>query len=323
MNVEAVMTAILSAALLSAVPLALASAGEAIGERAGLLNLGTEGVMLLGAFAGFWVSLESGSLALGLLAGAASGVIAGCLFGIFCVAIGADQVLLGLGFTLAGGGMTAFLFRELYGSTQPLLATTMSRPFDHLADALPVVGPAVFGQKWFFYVAWVLIAAIDVFLRRTTLGLRLRAVGESPRAVDAAGISVTATQLWAAMIAGTFVGLAGASLSIVELGFFQPNVTLGTGFIAIALAMLGRWTPWRIAVIAIIFGALRGLGSGLQLANVSVSSDLVQLLPYVGVVIALIVIGRGLTMPSALGQTYARRRMRSTTQPSTRKADQA
>jgi simple sugar transport system permease protein len=308
MNVEAVITAILSAAFLSAIPLALAAVGEAVGERAGLINLGAEGMMLTGAFSGFWVAYQTDSLALGLLAGAIAGLVAGALFGAVAVVIESDLVLLGLGFTLTGGGLTSFLFREEFGSNQPLLASSMSRPFSGVADSIPVIGPALLDQKWFFYVAWVIVAAVEIVLRRTSLGLRIRAVGEAPRAVDAVGISVIATRMIAAIVAGTLAGLAGASLSIVELGFFLPNVTLGTGFIAIALAMLGRLSPWRIAIIAILFGALRGLGFGLQLVDISVQSDFARLLPYVGVVLALIVIGRGVQMPAKLGETYARRR---------------
>jgi ABC-type uncharacterized transport system permease subunit len=308
MNTEAVITVLLSVALLSAVPLALASVGEAVGERAGLLNLGTEGVMLLGAFTGFWVSLESSSLALGLLAGALTGVISGLLFGVIAVIVGADQVLLGLGITLGGSGLTSFLFRETFGASQPLLPGSMWRPLGGLADALPIAGPALLDQPWFFYLAWIVVAVAELMLRGTMLGLRIRAVGESPAAVDISGISVVSTRIFAAIIAGALSGLAGASLSIVELGFFQPNVTLGIGFIAIALAMLGRWSPWRIAVMAIVFGSLRGLGSGLQLIDVSVQSEFTRMLPYVGVVVALLLSGRGVRAPSALGQTWVRRR---------------
>lgn len=307
MNVEAVITAILAAALLSAVPLALASVGEAIGEQAGLLNLGTEGVMLIGGFTGFWVALEADSLMLGLLAGAGVGLLAGLLFGTIAVVIGADQVLLGLGLTLAGGGLTAYLFREVFAANQPLLGVSMSRPFDGLESSIPIIGPALFGQKWFFYVAWLIVAATEIMMRRSHLGLRIRAVGDAPFAVDSAGISVTAIRMSAATIAGLFCGLAGASLTVVELGFFQPNVTVGLGFVAIATAMLGRLSPWRIAIMAIVFGALRGLGQGLQIADVSVQPDFVQILPYVGVVIALIVIGRGVRLPSTLGQPYSRK----------------
>jgi simple sugar transport system permease protein len=294
--------------LLSAIPLALAAVGEAVGERAGLINLGAEGTMLTGAFAGFWVSYHTESLVLGLLAGAFAGLAAGALFGAIAVIVEADLVLLGLGFTLAGGGLTAFLFREEFGSGQPLLASSMSRPFNGIADTVPVIGPALLDQKWFFYAAWVIVAMMEILLRKTTIGLRIRAVGEAPAAVDAAGIGVSAIRMTAAIVAGTLTGLAGASLTIVELGFFLPNVTLGTGFIAIALAMLGRLSPWRIAIVAVLFGSLRGFGYGLQLVDISVQSDFARLLPYVGVVLALIVIGRGVRMPSKLGETYPRRR---------------
>lgn len=308
MNVEMVITTLIATALLSAVPLVLASVGEAIGERAGLLNLGTEGMMLLGAFGGFWVSLKTDSLGLGLLAGAAIGVLCGVLFGLIAVVIGADQVLLGLGFTLAGGGLTSFLFRELFGAHQPLLSGTMGRPFRQTAESIPVVSPAILGQPWFFYLAWVIVAGVGVALKITTFGMRIRAVGDAPDAVDTLGISVRSTRVYAAACAGALAGLGGASLSVVELGFFQPNVTHGTGFIAIALAMLGRWSPWRIALMAVIFGALRGLGSGLQLVDMPLQPDLVQLLPYVGVVIALVVTSRGISLPAALGVTWARRK---------------
>lgn len=308
MNVEMVITALLSTALLSAVPLALASVGEAIGERSGLLNLGTEGVMLLGAFVGFDVALRSESLVLGLLAGMAAGLLSGLLFAIVAVIIGADQVLLGLGMTLAGNGVTAFLFREMFGASQPLLPGAMSRPFAGAADVLPVVGPALLGQPWFFYLAWVIVAGAAILLRHTRFGLRIRAAGEAPGAVDVLGISVRRVRVGAAICAGTLAGLAGASLAIVEVGFFQPNVTHGIGFIAIAVAMLGRWDPVRIGLTAILFGALRGVGSGLQVAGWQVSTDLVELLPYIGVVVALVITSRGIRLPSALGIPWVRKR---------------
>lgn len=307
MNVELVITTILASALLSAVPLALASVGEAIGERAGLLNLGTEGIMLFGAFVGFRVALSTDSLTLGLLAGAGAGIVSGLLFGLIAVVIGADQVLLGLGMTLAGGGLTSYLFRETFGSTQPLLSGPMSRPFHEAEDVIPVLGPALLGQPWFFYFAWILVGGAAVMLRATRFGLRIRAAGDAPDAVDVLGISVRAVRVGAALCAGTLSGLAGASLSLVELGFFQPNVTHGIGFIAIAIAMLGQWRPVRIALMAILFGALRGIGSGMQISGVQVSSDLIQLLPYIGVVLALIITSRDIRLPPALGIPWTRR----------------
>jgi general nucleoside transport system permease protein len=306
MNLDAVLTALLAAALLGSVPFMLAAVGEAIGERAGLLNLGIEGTMLIGGFAGFWVAMRYDTLALGLAAGAFAGLLTGAAFGALAVIARADQIMFGLGLTLAGGGVTGFLFREAYGSDQPLLPSTMGRPFAGWADVVPVIGPAVFDQKWFVYVAWGIVAAGQFLVQRTAFGLRLRAVGEAPFAVDAAGISVAQTRIAAALISCTLTGLAGASLAIVELGFFRPGVTLGAGFIAIALAMLGRLTPWRIACVAILFGLLRGLDAGLQLTSIPVRAEFLQMVPYVGVVVALIVVGRRMTLPAALSRAYVR-----------------
>jgi len=306
MNVDAVLTALLGAALLGSVPLMLAAVGESIGERAGLLNLGIEGTMLIGGFAGFWVALRFDDLPLGLLAGAVAGLLTGAIFALLAVVAKADQIMIGLGLTLAGGGLTGFLFREVYGSDQPLLPSTMGRPFAGAGDGLPVIGPALLDQKWFVYVAWIIVAGSQVLLHRTSFGLRLRAAGEAPFAVDAAGIDVTRTRFAAALIAGTLTGLGGASMALVELGFFRPNVTLGAGFIAIALAMLGRLTPWRVAAMAVLFGLLRGLDAGLQLTDIPVRAEFLQMVPYAGVVIALIVLGRHMALPAALGQPYVR-----------------
>ena len=306
MNVEAVLTALLTAAVIGSMPLMLAAVGEAIGERAGLLNLGIEGTMLLGGFAGFWVAMQSEALWPGLVAGALAGLVTGAFFGALAAVARADQVMLGLGLTLAGGGLTGFLFREAYGSEQPLLAATMGRPLSGLGEAIPVIGPALFDQKWFVYVTWGIVVACELTMRRTQFGLRLRAVGEAPFAVDAAGISVARTRLAAAVLANTLGGLAGAALVIVELGFFRPQVTLGAGFIAIALTMLGRLTPWRIALMALLFGVLRGLDAGLQLTDIPVRAEFLQMVPYAGVVVALVVIGRRMALPAALGRPYHR-----------------
>jgi simple sugar transport system permease protein len=243
-----------------------------------------------------------------LIIGFAAGGTCGLLFGVLSIVVGADQVILGLGLTLGGAGITGFLFRETWGSQQPLLEHTMSRPFDRLADDIPVIGPALLGQAWFFYMSWVFVIGVAIVLRRSRFGLRLRAVGESPSSADASGVPVVRTQVFAATIAGCLTGLAGASLPLVDLGFFQPNVTFGIGFIAIAVAMLGQLQPWRIAVIALLFGGLRGLGSGLQIADVDVSSDLLRLIPYVAVVLALLATGRHMRLPSALGQSLPPRR---------------
>ncbi len=304
MNVESLLTALLTAAILTSMPLMLAAVGESISERSGLLNLGIEGTMLTGAFAAFWATLESGSHLTGLAAGVATGVVIGAGFGALATFGKADQVVLGLGLTLAGAGGTAFLFREVFGSTQPLLSGGFGRPLAGSMDWLPVVGPALTGQRWVVYAAWVVVLAAHLLLARSMFGLRTRAAGEAPLGLEAAGGSVTQARIAAATIGGAMYGLGGAALAIVELGFFTPGVTGGMGFLAIALAMLGRLSPLRVAGLALLFGLLTGLDSGLQVAGVNVRPEFLQMAPYAGMVMALVLLGRRSRLPAALGRPY-------------------
>lgn len=306
MSVEALLTAMLASTIISSVSLTLASLGEAIGESAGLLNLGIEGMMLMAGFAGFWAALESGNLWLGLLASVACGAAAGVLFGALVVLARADQVIVGLAITLAGGGLSGYLFREAYGSNQPLLQSDLGRPFMHLGGSIPVIGPAIIGQKWVVYLTWALVPAVWWLLRRTRLGLDIRAAGERPFAADVAGVDVARVRMLAAVINGAFAGLGGGALAIAELGFFRPGITVGTGFIAVAIAMVGRWDPVRIAVAALLFGLLRSAGTWMQITGVNIRPEFLQMLPYLGVILAIVVLARGTRLPAALGLSYRR-----------------
>lgn len=306
MSIEALLTALLASTIISSVSLTIASLGEAIGESAGLLNLGLEGIMLIAGFAGFWAALESGSLWLGLLASIACGAGAGLIFGGLVVLAKADQVIVGLAMTLAGGGLSGYLFREAYGSSQPLLQGDLGRPFRHLGGGIPVLGPAIINQKWIVFVTWALVPVVWMLMRRTRFGLELRAAGERPFAADVAGVDVTRVRLQAAVINGGFAGLAGGALAIAELGFFRPGITVGTGFIAVAITMVGRWDPYRIAVAALLFGLLRSAGTWMQITGVNIRPEFLQMLPYLGVILAIVVLARGTRLPSALGLGYRR-----------------
>lgn len=300
-----VVETLLLAAVLSAVPLMLASTGEAIGQRAGLLNLGVEGVMLSGALASFVAVEATGSFPLGLATGAAVGGAIGLVFGVLATRFAASQIVLGLGVALAGHGMTGFLFRERYGLSQPLLPGGMSRPLDAL-DGIPLVGPMLFGQKWFVYVAWLGVIAVGVALRRSRAGLVVRAAGDNPFAVEAAGTDVARVRVLAAVSGQALAGLGGAALAVVEVGFFSPGMTVGIGFIAIALAMLGRQDPLRIAALALVFGVLRGLGTAIQLTDVTIRAEFLDMIPYIGVLVLVVALGRRVRLPAALGLTYHR-----------------
>ncbi|MDP9365308.1 MAG: ABC transporter permease, partial [Chloroflexota bacterium] len=300
--------AMLAAGLVAAVPLLLAALGEAVAERSGLLNLGIEGMMLSGAFFGFLVAFVSGSAAAGMAAGMAAGLVLGLVFGLLAITLRVDQVLVGLAITAFGGGLTAFLYRDIFGRQNPSLgAAGATLAIPGLRD-LPMVGAALFDRPVLFYLAYALVPIFAFVLGRTRFGLDLRAVGESPFAADAAGVDVARVRYLAILVGGVMAGFAEAFLAVADLRLFQPGMTVGTGFIALALAMVGRWDPWRVLVAAALFGMLRSVGNGLQILGVDVRTEFVTMLPYVGIMLALVFLAGRARPPSALGVPYARGR---------------
>lgn len=300
-----VIETLLAVSLLASVPLMLAAVGEAIGQRSGLLNLGVEGVMLAGALAAFVVVEATGLFAVGLLAGLLVGGAVGLLFGELATRFSASQVVLGLGVALAGQGLTGFLFRERYGLSQPLLDQGMGRPL-RVLDDLPLVGPVLFGQKWFVYAAWAGVVAIGYALRNRRVGLVLRATGEAPFAAESSGTNVSQVRIGAAITGQALAGLGGASLAVMEVGFFAPGLTVGVGFIAIALAMVGRQDPVRIALLALVFGLMRGTSTAIQLTGLDVQTEFLEMIPYAGVIALVAILGRRARLPAALGLAYHR-----------------
>jgi simple sugar transport system permease protein len=238
----------------------------------------------------------------------AVGLVLGVLFGLLAVHLGVDQILLGLAITIAGGGLTAFLYRDIFGGQNPAAEVrSLTVPLGPLGG-LPVVGPALADRPLFLWAAYGLTPLFAFVLARSRFGLYVRAVGDAPAAVDAAGVDVGRVRLAAASIGGAMAGVAGAFLAVVDLKLFQPGMTVGTGFIALALAMVGGWRPGRILVAAVSFGLLRALANGLQILRVDVRPEFVTMLPYVGVMIALILLARSTKLPAALGIPYVRGR---------------
>ncbi|NJN99009.1 MAG: ABC transporter permease [Anaerolineales bacterium] len=300
------LTALLSAGLIAAVPLLLAALGETFAERAGLLNLGLEGMLLGSAFAGFYVAFNTQSMVAGLVAGTATGLLLGLLFGFLAVSLGVDQVIVGLGITLVAEGATGYLFRDFYGQRFPTLGFSAAKVAIPWLSDLPIVGPALFNQQPLVYLAWLLVVGCAFLLSRTRFGLEVRAAGESPLAADAAGVNVARTRYLAIMLGGGLAGLGGAFLSVGDLNFFVPGMTVGQGFIAIAIAMLGKWRPYRVFLGAVLFGTLRSLSTGLQIIGVDLRPEFVLMLPYVGIIVALIVLAGRTQLPAALGLPYER-----------------
>ena len=305
------LTALIAGGILAGVPLMFAALGEMVSERAGVLNIGLEGMMLVGAYVGFVAAYHSGSTTLGFLAGAGSGAAVSVIMVVLCVWWGLDQIVIGIAITLVGEGATALIFDSQFAESRPTLGETGRTTIPLLSD-IPVVGGndtsdgSVFSQPAIVYIGLILIVVVAWMMRRTHLGLNVRAAGDRPAALDAAGVSVRATRSWAVLFAGSMAGVGGAFLSVAAAGLFEDFITGGRGFIAIVLAMLARGKAMWVLIGAFIFGISLSLSDALQIAGVDISTDVVFTLPFVAVIVVLVIFGRRSYLPPALGLPYVR-----------------
>jgi general nucleoside transport system permease protein len=302
---ETFLTALVAGGVLAAMPLLFASLGEMVSEQAGVLNVGLEGMMLAGAYGGFVVALETESTWLGLGGGMIVGALVSLLMVLLCVRMKLDQIVIGIGIVLVAEGITSLLFDARYAASRPRLPAASEWAVPGLSE-LPVLGESIFTQHPIVYIAVALVIAVHYMLRRTSAGLSLRAAGEKPAALDAAGVSVDRTRTWATVAAGLGAGLGGAYLSVIAAGTFTPFMTQGQGFIAIVIAMLARGAaPWTI-VGSLLFGMSLSIATALQLIGVEISTDYVQMLPFIAVIVVLVLFARRSYLPSALALPYFR-----------------
>ena len=277
----------LEASVRTATPLALAALGETLVERAGVINIGLEGVIIAGAF-GALVGASTGSVLAGFAAGAAAGVGIALLLALFAVALRTDQIIAGTAVTLFALGLTGTLYRALYGATGASLTTPTLPPMPVPGLSLvPGIGAALFAQPPIAYATYALIALSWWWLYRTHAGLALRAAGENPAAATAAGISVGRVRTIALAIGGALGGLAGATLVLAQAGTFAEGMSAGRGFIAIAVVALGRWHPLGVALAALLFGAASALQFLFQAVGWALPYQLFLALPYVLTLVAL------------------------------------
>ena len=298
-------TSVIAGGLLAGVPLMFTALGETISERAGVLNIGLEGMMLLGAYLGFLGAYYTGSVWVGFLTGIAGGMIGSVFMVVLCVWLGLDQIVVGIAITLAGEGITSVLQQAQFGSTYPRLDATPTVAIPGLRD-IPVLGSSLFDQPAIVYLAFGFVGLLAWIFRRTNVGLNLRAAGEKPEALDAAGVSVVATRSWAVLSTGALAGLGGAYLSVVAAGIFTPFITQGQGFMAIVIAMLGRGRPLWALLGSFLFGIALSLSDSLQLAGINISTDVVHMLPFAAIIIALMLFARRSYLPPALALPYVR-----------------
>lgn len=301
----AMLAACAVAAVAGAMPLLLAALGETVGEQAGVLNVGLEGVLLVGAFAGFATALGTGSAWAGYAAGALAGAALAALLAALSVGLGAHQIVVGIGLALAGTGITSLAYDRWYADARPRLGDPGAWIVPGLSD-LPVVGPALFAQPGVLWVGIALAAATGWWLHRSAPGLRLRAAGRAPAAVEAAGWSALRIRALAVLFGGATAGLGGAYLSIVAAGTFTPGMTHGLGFLAIVVAMLGAGRVRVVALVSAAYGACVAAGTALQLVGIAVPSDVIEMAPFVAVLAVLVLLGRRLELPPALAVAYER-----------------
>jgi general nucleoside transport system permease protein len=280
---------ILAAAVRIGTPLILAALGEIFAERSGVLNLGVEGLMLVGAGVGFYAAVTLHSLWLGMLAGLIGGIVLAMLFGYFTVYLRADQTVCGLSLWILGGGIASFIFRVAFGNetSYPKVDPFAPLPIPGLSK-IPVLGPVLFNQNILVYLTVLAIPAVWIVISKTEIGLRIRSVGEQPKAAATLGINVLRTRFWAVVAGGAFAGVAGAFIPLGSLGTFMDNVTQSRGFIAVAIVIFSRWNPLVVPVGALFFGAMDALQNRLQVMGSPVPYQLLVALPYIATILVLV-----------------------------------
>lgn len=299
-------SALYATAIRFALPIFFAALGEVYAERAGLVNVGLEGMMLMGAFAGVIGSHLTGDPWLGAIIGMAAAVGVAAIQASVAINLAGDQIVAGIALNLAVLGVTSFLARAIWeGGDVPTV--NGFETFDLPAlSAVPVVGPILFKQSAFIYVAVAAALISWWLLTRTTWGLRLRACGEDPRSADSLGISVFGLRWQSMIICGALAGLGGVFLSLGELFTFSDNMSGGRGFIALAVVIIARWSPLRAIWAAVLFGLFEAVALRVQATDIDVPSELLLALPYVVTLLVYAgVVGRS-RPPKSLGREYSR-----------------
>jgi len=297
--------AIVLAVLAASTPLLLAASGELVAERAGVLNLGVEGMMIMGAACGFAGAWLTGSVLVGALCGILAGAAMAAIFAALTLGLAVNQVATGLALTILGIGLSGLIGASFVGERIAPVAH-LSVP---LLTDLPLVGRIVFGQDAFVYVSLALIAAIRWFLYSTRAGLVLRAIGDNHASAHALGYPVLKIRAAAVLFGGACAGLGGAYLPLAYTPFFIPGMTAGRGWIALALVVFASWLPGRLVVGAYLFGAVTILQLHAQGAGLGIPSQLMSALPYLATIIVLVLLSRarataGSAAPACLGTVF-------------------
>lgn len=288
-----------------ATPYLYAAIGETFGQLSGVLNLGVDGIMLMGAFAGFFIAFKTGSLVLGLLAAMIVGGLMGLFMAFISVTMQAEQGISGIGLYLFGLGLSELLFKKLLGTVQTINGfAPLPIP---LVSRIPIVGEIFFQQNILVYGAFVLVPVGLFVLNKTPLGLKVRAAGQNPQAADSLGVNVNGVRYLTVTVGGMLSGLAGAALSIALLNLFQQNLTNGMGFIAVALVYFGRWRPMGILAGALLFSMVNAFQIWAQVKGIDIPSDFMLMIPYIVTILVLAaMVKQRVRGPVALNKPFER-----------------
>ncbi|MGQ9599344.1 MAG: ABC transporter permease [Anaerolineae bacterium] len=297
----------LTSTIRMAAPILLSALGEIYAEKSGSLNISLEAQMLTAALAGFIGAYYTQNNWLGLLVGMLAGIAISLLFALLTVTLRADQIVVGITLNLFALGLTTFIYRVLFGvAVIPPHVEPMTEVHIPVLSNLPFIGPIFFQQKAVVYLTFLLVPVAHWFLFHTTLGLKIRSVGEYPLAAETVGINVVRTRYLCILLSGLGAGLGGAFLSVGQLARFTDNMTAGRGFIALAIVIFGQWKPYRAALAALIFAAADALQLSLQAVGVQIPSQFLLMLPYGVTILAMIFVARRATAPAALAQPYVK-----------------
>jgi simple sugar transport system permease protein len=300
----ATLVGILTSAIRLATPYLYAALGENFGQSSGVVNLGVDGIMLLGAFVAIWAALGTGNLWLGVLAAIVVGILMGLLMSFISVTLKAEQGISGIGLFMFGAGLSALLFKVYFGNVKTIIGFQPIRI--PILSNIPVVGEVFFNQSLMVYGAFLLVPVSWWILEKTTWGLKLKAVGQNPAAADSLGVGVNRVRYIAVCIGSGMAGLAGASLSLALVNLFQENLTAGMGFIAVALVYFGGWRPLGIMLGALLFSTVNALQLWMQVLGVGIPSDIAVMLPYLLTIVALAFTVSRVRQPAALNKPFER-----------------
>ena len=300
-----IVEAILLTVITAATPLVLASLGELVTERSGVLNLGVEGMMIIGAICGFAVAVETGSPLLGFVGGALGGAALSLIFALLTQVLMANQVATGLALTLFGLGLSSLLGQSYVGVKPPPTGRLDLGP---LSD-IPWIGTMLFRHDAMVYLSIAAVAAVWFVLRHTRTGLVLRAVGENHEAAHALGYHVVRIRVLAILFGGAMAGLGGAYLSLIRVPQWTDGITAGAGWIALAIVVFASWRPWRVLLGAYLFGGISVLQLNLQVAGSGIPVEYLSMAPYLITILVLVIMSSGrskasLGAPAALGQNF-------------------